>query len=186
MIREWYKAFRGVILQGKYALPLRETALEKRRGEWTALLTKAVADTCRSFGWVVTAKGETDETLPVKREEYLGLDVIVFEGKSLGWQLPVAIFELENRRDIELVSYSLWKVNAIRCRLRGVFCYREVSEEIPSFIRELRDSTMLSLDPDRTPLLLVVGTRGKAESFPNGFFQPWYWDHEWKSFRKLI
>jgi hypothetical protein len=186
MLKEWYETFRRVISQRRYALPLREATMERRLGDWTQFLTRAVAETCRSFGWMIAAKGEEDETLPVRREEYLGIDVIAFEGQSPQWRLPVAVFELENRTEEESIAYSLWKVNAVRCRLRGVFCYQENSEEIGNFIKTLREAVMPMIEPERIPLLLVVGTRGKAEIFPDGFFQPWYWDYDWRAFRKLI
>lgn len=186
MLKEWYENFRRVISQRRYALPLRESALERRLGEWTQVLTQAVAETCRGFGWVIAAKGEEDETLPVRREEYLGIDVTAFEGQRLKWRLPVAVFELENQMEENSIAYSLWKVNAVRCHLRGVFCYQEKSEEIKSFTKALRESIMLMVEPDGAPLLLVIGTRGKAETFPNGFFQPWYWDYDWRAFRKLV
>ena len=35
------------------------------------------------------------------------------------------------------------------------------------------------------PLLLVVGTRSRAEDFPDGFFKPYLWDSVAGRFRPL-
>jgi len=190
--KEWYYTLRKVICQDNFAEPLREAALAHHLGQWTRVLTRAVVETCRSYGWVASAKEHKAEVLPVRRQEYLGLDVIAFN-KSLSeanskWRLPIAVFELENREDEDLIAYSLWKVMAIRCALRGVFCYQRQSGKVSGLVASVVP-VVNALEVSRgeeNPLLLVVGTRSKAGMFPDGFFQPYYWDKEWRRFRSLL
>jgi len=190
--KEWYYALRKVICQDNFAEPLREATLAHHLGQWTRVLTRAVVETCRSYGWMASAKEHEAEVLPVRRQEYLGLDVIAFDKESprsaSGWRLPVAVFELENREDEDFIAYSLWKVMAIRCAWRGVFCYRRQSGKVPALAASLVP-VVNALEVSRNeenPLLLVVGTRSKAGMFPDGFFQPYYWDKEWHRFRSLL
>jgi len=35
-------------------------------------------------------------------------------------------------------------------------------------------------------LLVVVGTRSRAEDFPDGFFKPYRWDDGFRQFRTLV
>ncbi len=90
---------------------------------------------------------------------------------------------------LDIIAYSLWKVIVVRCALRGVFCYRRHPEQVPQLATSLgqvvSDSVMTGQD-DQTPLLLVVGTRSKAGMFPDGFFQPYFWDMQWRRFRSLL
>jgi hypothetical protein len=190
--KEWYYTLRKVICQDDFAEPLREAALAHHLGQWTSLLTHAVVETCRSYSWVASAKEHETEVLPVPRQEYLGLDVIAFDKESPGstskWRLPIAVFELENREDEDFIAYSLWKVMAIRCSLRGVFCYQRQPGKVSALTASLVqvvDALEIS-HGEESPLLLVVGTRSKAGMFPDGFFQPYYWDKEWCRFRSLL
>jgi hypothetical protein len=149
-------------------------------------------ETCQTLGWTAVAKEQTADILPVSRQEYLGLDVTAFENSDrktrVGWRLPVAVFELENKEDNSTVAYSLWKVCVVRSSLRGVFCYRYHNKDILGLLQALSDSVMSeqAIGDEKAPLLLVVGTRAKAETFPDGFFQPYYWDTQWRKFRGLL
>ena len=91
---------------------------------WTTHLTGAIVETCKVMGWRAAARGHLGDVLPVARNEYLALDVIAFSESDARWPLPVAVFELENSRDDDLVAYSLWKVLCVRATLRVVFAYR--------------------------------------------------------------
>jgi hypothetical protein len=189
----WYGAFRKAVVRHEFADPLREAALSGRLGDWTRLLTNVVVEACRSLNWVAVAREHIGEVLPVKRQEYLGLDVTAFADDGSGdvpqWRAPVAVFELENRQDQDVVAYSLWKVSIVRCSLRGVFCYQQVPEEVPRLVNDLGQRVMqevATLPSDWGDVLLVVGTRAKAGAFPDGFFQPWYWDFQWRHFRGLF
>jgi len=187
--RTWYDAFRRTVCREKFADPLRGAARAGRLGEWTRLLTAVVIETCGSLGWIAAAREHIQEILPVVRQEYLGLDVTAFEGPlsqdGARWRLPVAVFELENRDDLSLITYSVWKACVVRCRFRAVFCYRRGPQEIPSLVTAIAES-VTGLEENRVPLLLVVGTRSKAETFPDGFFRPYQWDRQWRRFRSLL
>ncbi len=190
-LRSWYETFRRILRPAEFADPLRDAALKGHLRQWTRTLTKAVVETCHAMGWIAVAKEQQTHVLPITRQEYLGLDIAAFQSsvdpKSLHWQLPIAVFELENTRDINLVSYSLWKVCAVRSNLKAVFCYCSHASEIPNLLESLSKSVMSAprITEDKVPLLLVVGTRAKAETFPDGFFQPYYWDPQWRRFRGL-
>jgi len=172
---------------------LREAALSGRLGEWTRLLTGVVVESCGSLGWVAVARQHIGEVLPVSRQEYLGLDITAFgretEDENPRWRAPLAVFELENRQDRAVIAYSLWKVSVVRCGLRGVICYQRAPTAVPGLVSELETGVMRALEPlphDGGDVLLVVGTRAAAGSFPDGFFQPWYWDPHWRRFQGLL
>lgn len=190
-VKEWYFRMRQVICRREFAEELRTAALANHLGQWTRVLTGAVVETCHACGWRASAKEHAAEVLPVPRQEYLGLDVIAFDSGSPEvaprWRLPVAVFELENRDSLDIIAYSLWKVMVVRCGLRGVFCYRRQPEQVPQLVTSLRQMVVDSqAQTDETPLLLVVGTRSKAGMFPDGFFQPYFWDMQWRRFRSLL
>jgi hypothetical protein len=188
--QEWYQAFRRVVRDNRWADPLREAALAGHLGVWTEHLTGAVVAACATFSWTAVARGHLAEVLPVPKQEYLVIDVMAFEtADKPGWRRPIAAFELENRPELEAVSYSVWKVSVVRCGLSGVFCYRKQPEEIGDLITSLTHGVMAAIDQpgekDSGKLLLVVGTRSEAEGFPDGFFKPYAWDRSTKRFQVL-
>ncbi|MGC8960507.1 MAG: hypothetical protein ACP5OO_12135 [Chloroflexia bacterium] len=143
---EWYQAFRRQVRPARRADPLREAALAGRLGEWTAHLTGAVVAACEELGWAAVARGHLAEVLPVPRQEYLAVDVMAFPpGDRPGWRWPAAAFELENRPDLDRISYSIWKVGVVRCRWGAVFCYRREPEEIGLLLRGLTEGVMAAL-----------------------------------------
>lgn len=188
---EWYQAFRREVRNPRWAEPLRESALKNHLGAWTEHLTGAVVTTCHNLGWAAVARGHLAKVLPVPKQEYLAVDVMAFPGSDRpGWRKPVAAFELENRLDLEAISYSVWKVSLIRCFFGGVFCYRQQPEGIKDLLVGLMQGVMAELYPPVeqhvVKILLVVGTRSKAEDFPDGFFKPYLWDSAVGKFRPLL
>ncbi len=187
--QQWYHEFRRAVRQYRRADALREAALAGRLGAWTEHLTGAVVATCTSFGWTAVARGHLAEVLPLPRQEYLAIDVMAFvaaEGPS--WRWPIAAFELENRPELDVVAYSLWKISVLRCKFGGVFCYRRRLEEIGDLLAELARGIMAQIykpGEEGGELLLVVGTRSKAEDFPDGFFKPYVWEDATRQFRAL-
>ena len=133
------------------------------------------------MGWRAAARGHLGDVLPVARNEYLALDVIAFAESQVSWPLPVAVFELENSKDDDLIAYSLWKVLCVRAALRIVFAYRGDVKAGVELVGRLTDSVIggLSID-DRRALKgetsLIIGNRGVAETFPYGYFKAWTLD----------
>jgi hypothetical protein len=157
---------------------LREASLSCDLQRWTAALTGVVARSIEAVGLSPTAKGFRCTVLPVKRSEYLGQDVMAFEVAGTGWKFPIAVCELENAEDDDLVAYSLWKVLCIRCRLRVVFCYRPEAHAASPLIAQLTGAVISAMPiAERSALsgetLVVVGSRNEASTFPYGFFQAW-------------
>ena len=74
---------------------------------WTQALTGLVAQSLRGLGLELAAKGHRCTALPVKREEYLALDVTAFPDAGSAWRFPVAVCELENSARDEVVVYAL-------------------------------------------------------------------------------
>lgn len=187
---EWYQAFRREVRNTRWADPLRDSAVDGRLGAWTEHLTGAIIATCTALGWTAVARGYLTEVLPVAKQEYLGIDVMVFpRADRPGWRRPVAAFELENRQDLDAVSYSAWKVSLVRCLFGAVFCYCQQPEGLKDLIIGLTEGVMTEMHSPRieheSKLLLVVGTRSKAEDFPDGFFRPYIWDGRAGQFRPL-
>jgi hypothetical protein len=95
----------------------------------------------------------------------------------------VAVFELENQQSEEVIAYALWKVSLVCCPLKGVFCYRKRSEEVGHLLKTLAAEVMGETEGT---VLVVVGTRSRAEDFPDGFFRPYRWDGAFRQFRPLV
>lgn len=170
--------------------PLREAALRGQLGLWTRHLTGVVVATCRKLGWEAVAQGYSAEGLSVSKQECLSLDVMVFPRTDrLIWKRPIAAFELENLASLEFISYSVWKVSVIRCSLGGVFCYCQQQERIADLLVNLTRGVMAGIYPSaeayRQEILLVIGTRSRAEDVPDGFFKPYLWDDMYRKFRAL-
>lgn len=175
----WASQFYATLLDDRAAAEeLREASLSSDLARWTASLTAVVARSIEALGLSPTAKGFRCVVLPVRRSEYLGQDVMAFETAGTGWKFPVAVYELENSADDDLVAYSLWKVLCVGCGLRVVFCYRPNADAAAPLVTQLA-STVVSAIPiaERSALsgetLVVVGSRNEASTFPYGFFQAW-------------
>lgn len=197
---EWYNAFLAVIQRSSLANPLREAALSGQRREWTRLLTEAVVQSCSTMGWRAVAKGHPAAFMPPTgsrtHQEYLGLDVMAFGepgplSSDLGihWPFPLAVFELENRDLPERMAFSLWKVLMARAQMRALLVYTKNRKEIPSLVRALAGAVIPGLSPrevtEAAPgLLLIVGTRAKADEFPYGFFHEWVLNPQTSTLRR--
>lgn len=157
---------------------LKAAAVRSDRARWTATLTGVVVRSFEGLGWAAAGKGHRCTVLPVKRNEYLSQDVMAFPASGSGWRFPVAVCELENSADENLVAYSLWKVLCVRCGLRVLFCYRSESGDGPAFVASLANGVVDALPiAERAALegetLVVVGSRSDAGTFPYGFFHAW-------------
>jgi hypothetical protein len=185
---EWYRIFQREIRSARWADPLREAAIKRRLGEWTHHLTGAVIAACQAMGWTAVARGHLAKILPVVKQEYLALDVMAFPtNRNEPWPRPVAVFELENQQREEIIAYALWKTSLIHCRLKGVFCYRRSPEEIGDLLTSLKVQVPLGAENNKSEeTMLVVGTRSRAEDFPDGFFKPYCWDEDFRYFRPLF
>lgn len=175
----WASAFYAALEQDRSAADaLRDASLRSDLAAWTSSLTGVVVSSFGRLGWAAAGKGHRCSVLPVRRNEYLSLDVMGFPAADTGWRFPAAVCELENSADEELVAYSLWKVLCVRCGLRIVFCYRPDGSEGSRFVSSLAVRVVEAMPiADRIALggetLVVVGSRNDAGTFPYGFFQPW-------------
>ncbi len=183
-LQDWYEEFRRQVRKNPWADGLREAALGGRLRPWTALLTEVVVRACEELGLEVAARGQDCRILPISRQEYLGLDVLAFpKGESPRWPRPVMAFELENRSKQEAIAYAVWKVSMVRVAWGGVFCYRREPDQVREILPALAE-VVQAVAPDME-LLVVVGTRNRAEDFPDGFFRPYRWDVNYKRFRVM-
>lgn len=178
---QWRNAFWANVQEYETAERLREAAINERLSVWTQELTSVVVATCRSVGWHASAKRNLFERLPVRRQEYLAIDVMAFTESKSRWTFPVAVFELENKRSDDVIAYSLWKVLCVRTALRVVFCYRRNVEQHAPLMRYLSDEVIKSLGVETCfklegQTLVVVGSRDDSSKFPYGFFKWWELD----------
>lgn len=182
LAKTWVDAFMKLVQTHETSAPLREATVGAKLGKWTEALTGAVVATCETLQWTASAKGHSCRLLPIDRHEYLGVDVMAFEGKSKGqWQFPVAVFELENSKQDDAVSYSLWKVMCVHADLRVVFCYRVHAAAGSPLIHYLQDEVISTMKIEKRiawagETVIVVGSTSEASNFPFGFFKPWYLD----------
>lgn len=187
--QRWQRTFLDHLRQDAHAELLRDAALRGQLGDWTRALTGIVVETCADMGWAAAALAHQSDLLPVPRSEYLALDVMAFEREAASrWRFPVAVMELENRAEVDIIAYSLWKLLCVRAELRVLFCYRRQPEEGRHLVRALADAVAgamsieqrMSLDGET---LVVVGSRGEVATFPYGFFRWWRLDKNTGRFR---
>lgn len=157
---------------------LREASVHSDLTRWTSTLTSVVVRSFEALGWAAAGKGHRCKVLPVKRNEYLSQDVMAFSTSGEGWCFPLAVCELENSMDADLVAYSLWKVLCVRCGLRIVFCYRPDAADGSALVASLASEVVAAMPiTERASLdgetLVIVGSRNDAGTFPYGFFQAW-------------
>jgi hypothetical protein len=188
MFEQWQTKFWEVVKEPDTAAGLKEAAMNERLGDWTETLTSVVVKTCESMGWQASAKGHKRSLLPIRRSEYLGLDVMAFANRDKGWRFPAAVFELENSLDADQIAYSLWKVLCVRAGLRTVFCYRRNPEERSALVSSLGKKVIRALDLSvraelKGETLVVVGSRADSTTFPYGFFKWWRLDKNTGKFR---
>lgn len=176
---KWTSQFSAMLEDDRIAAEeLKDATVRADLARWTTTLTGVVVRSLERLGWVAAGKGHRCTVLPVKRNEYLSQDVMAFPVSGSGWRFPVAVCELENSADADLVAYSLWKVLCVRCRLRVLFCYRPDSGGGPAFVASLASSVVEAMPiAERVALegetLVVVGSHNDAGTFPYGFFQAW-------------
>ncbi len=187
---QWKEAFFEVVRRPDAAQRLRDASLDADMAAWTAVLTDAVVESCGRVGWTASAKGHRHDLLPESRSEYLSLDIMAFPDAQGRWRFPVAAIELENSSSDDRIAYSLWKVLCIRTDLRAVFCYRKESDAGALLVRYLADEVVRALPLDKRvgmegETLVVVGSRGDAETFPYGFFKWWRLDMQTGNFLRL-
>lgn len=157
---------------------LKSASLGGHLARWTTSLTGCVVMACRKIGLRASARAHECELLPVRRSEYLALDVMAFAEGSKRWLFPTAVIELENSQDEDKIAYSLWKVLCVRAAFRFVFCYRKEASAAPALIQHLRHEVIDAMSlQGRVDLdgrtFVVVGSRNDADTFPFGFFKWW-------------
>lgn len=163
------------------ARQLQEASVKGDLLKWTKLLTDVVVNTCNNLGWETAAKGHKYYGLPEARNEYLTIDVTAFKEREKVWRFPHAVFELENQQDPARIQYSLWKVLCVNADIKIVFCYRKDPSEVSKLIENLNDDVLGEVDIQKIDgeIIVVVGVRGEAETFPYGFF-------EWRRYDSII
>jgi hypothetical protein len=77
------------------------------------------------------------------------VDLLAFPtAEQPAWRKPVLALDLENREEPEAITYTLWKVCAVRVAWGGVFCYRREPAAIGEPLRELSDGVMWPMEPE--------------------------------------
>jgi hypothetical protein len=173
LVPEWHRAFRAAIRDGSLSPQLQAAADGALLRPWTELLTAAVVQACTALGLECAARNAGRRPLPVARDEYLGIDVLAFEPGN-GWRTPAAAFELENSPQGEVVAYALWKVCTVRGGFGCLFCYQRRQEEVSPLVGRLQDVVLRPMRAEGE-VLVVVGTRAAADTFPDGYFRSFLW-----------
>jgi hypothetical protein len=186
----WFDVFMETVKTHEASTTLRKASDAGELKDWTEALTGIVVGTFSNMGWRGAARGHRSDLLPVRRSEYLALDVLAFEiAGDRRWRFPVGVFELENSPVDDLVAYSLWKVLCVRANLRVVFCYRRDASQGAQLVNHLADQVVQSMAiPTRSSLagetLVIIGSRSESATFPYGFFKNWMLDANTARFRR--
>lgn len=187
---QWQTMFMKAVQRPEHATPLREAALQGHLGDWTKALTAAAVAACERLDWQACAKGPVLDVLPISGNEYLGMDLMAFPDAQTRWRFPKAVMEFENSKNDDRIAYSHWKVLCVRASLRVVYCYRKSAGEGSKLVQFLQDEVIGALDPQARVKLegrtvIVVGSRGDAETFPYGFFKWWRLDRNTGQFHLM-
>lgn len=174
-------SFFQAICSPQYAGPLKDAALAGRLGDWTRVLTSVSVESCHDMGWQASAKSHKLDLLPIRRSEYLCMDVMAFPKGDNRWQFPAAVMELENQSREDFIAYSLWKLLSVRTQLRVLFCYRKEAGEAGALRKHLQEQVIDAMGiGGRVALegktVLVIGRKAEVETFPHGFFGWWELD----------
>ncbi len=188
--KRWKEVVFELLKSPETAEILKDSAVQSKLKPWTSAITALAVRSFQEMGYSASARGHRLDRLPVNRNEYLSLDVIALPKEGFRWCFPVAIVELENSAKDDLVAYALWKLLCVRAGIRALFCYRNEEEKASALVKHLRDEILqaiplemrLALEGD---LLLIVGTRGEAQSFPYGFFKWWCLDRGTATFELI-
>lgn len=186
--RRWCEVLLETLRPLEAREPLRDAAARESLADWTRLMTDALVRASQAMGWVVAAKGHKLELLPQAGQEYLTLDGMAFDPATAPagarWHWPVAVYELENAHADDRTAYSLWKVLNVQAPLRVVVAYRRLQEQagaLPGILAETVIRSTMSIERWNAiagEVLLVIGSRCEAESFPWGYFRFWRYDRE--------
>ena len=186
----WRDSFWALAQERDAARALQAASERGALKEWTAVLTGVTIAACERLGWRASGRGHPLELLPVRRHEYLSLDVVAFPPRQQRWPAPIAAFELENQRNDVRIAYALWKLLCVRASLRVLFCFRREPEAGALLVHWLRDTVVASLGAHEAAqvggeTVVVVGSRNEASTFPYGFFRWWLLDSNTSSFQPI-
>ncbi len=192
---QWWAAFWNRLQQPGEAMPLKAAAIGGELKRWTSHLTAMTVRSCYDVGWRAAAKGFQLNLPPQSGQEYLGIDILAFDGalaaeERQAWPLPIAAFELENSPKDDRVAYSLWKVLCLRVALRVVFAYRGDWEEARKMIGSLTRDVLSALSTEERAQLpgetvVVIGSKGEGSTFPWGYFKRWQLEQNTGRFDKV-
>jgi len=177
----WQSSFYTVIRQDERSPILKQASIDGDLETWTKELTAIVIKTCTGMGWQCAAKNNRGLTLPIKRNEYLSIDVMAFPEKESRWKFPVAVFELENQKKDDYIEYAFWKTLCVRASLRVLFCYRKNPDDGAQLISTLNREVINAMKPEdklnvEGETIICIGSRNNAGTFPYDFFRWWHLD----------
>lgn len=182
--RRFHRALQQAIRDPTLAPQLQSAADGARLKPWTELLTHAVVQACLAIGWVCAAKGAGVSPFPVRPGEYLGIDVLAFPPGD-GWRRAVAAIELENSQRLPIIAYAAWKACSVRADFSCLMCYRGGLDQVATLVDRLTNEVFRPVAPT-SPVMVVVGTRGTAATFPDGYFRTFHWDRAARSLRSGV
>lgn len=178
----WQSSFYTVIRQDERSPILKQASIDGDLETWTKELTAIVIKTCMGMGWQCAAKNNRGSTLPIKRNEYLSIDVMAFPEKDSRWKFPVAVFELENQKKDDYIEYAFWKTLCVRTSLRVLFCYRKNPDDGAQLVSTLNREVINAMKPEdklnvEGETIICIGSRNNAGTFPYDFFRWWHLDN---------
>jgi hypothetical protein len=82
------------------------------------------------------------------------------------------------------VQYALWKACMLEVQLATLFCYLRREAAARNVLSSMETEVLRSLLPAKE-VLVVVGARASAQTFPDGYFRPYVWVPEPRVLRPL-
>jgi len=158
--------------------------------EWTGFMKKIMEGVAKEMGCYVA---QSFQEKGKESYEYLNIDAIFIDnaeydimrednGQYDPFVLPRAVVELENKYNIEKISYCLWKILCVRAPIRVLICYQNGKEKVKSLREHLENviwqgSLMKGSDGD---LLVVIGDDSAREE---ASWEDYFTVFEWRSDR---
>lgn len=156
--------------------------------QWTEFMKCVMDDVGKKMNCYVARLRPGDKEFS---GEYLNIDAVFIANAEYDllksgskWDpfvLPQAVVELENRYDVERISYALWKILCVRAPIRVLICYQKGADKIMSLKKHLESviwqgSLMKGTGGD---LLIIIGDDSLEAETPLGeYFKVFEWRND--------
>ena len=182
----WLKCFAQVLESKRKQSSL---GTSPQDSEWTSFMQEVMDAVAKEMKCEVTQKRPEDKA---RSGEYLNIDAFLVDkeafnskNKLTGYDpfvLPRAVVELENKPDVNKISYCLWKILCIRAPIRVLICYQGDSIKVQKLKERLEEVIQDGglMKGATGELLVIIGNESvkKWKSYFKGFLSVFEWRND--------